>query len=167
MRPLAQVPHGTSGTITAQGPQFTICPPKHRPTVRKQCYCAEEMSIIGTLEATGKFTALSFYWLSRNIAATNLDLFDFNLWATQEIKQGVVKPFVPSCAQERGENRPSQPGTGQTLLLIFPLPAALRATLVSASTDPRAGPSAALNEVTRPFPPPPPPSFMPAKDHKV
>lgn len=73
-RALAQAAHRTSGTITARGLQFTVCPPKHRSSVCSQCYCSEETSIIGTLEMTGKFTALSFYWLSRKIAATNVDL---------------------------------------------------------------------------------------------
>lgn len=50
---------GTSCTLELR-PQVKECPPKHGSTVCSQCYCAEEMSITGTLEVTGKFTDLSF-----------------------------------------------------------------------------------------------------------
>lgn len=104
-RALAQAAHRTSGTISARGLQFTVCPPKHRSTVCSQCYCSEETSITGTLEMTGKFTALSFYWLSRKIAATNVDLFYFNLWTTQEIKQGERRQTIRPLLCTRGRRK--------------------------------------------------------------
>ena len=106
-----------------------VCPPKHRHTVCSQSYCTE--AIIGTLEVTGRFTALSFYWLGRKIAATNLDLFYFNLSTTQEIKQGERSQTIRSLLHTRGRRKlPFSAWHGTDFAAHPPSPRMLRSELL-------------------------------------